>query len=80
MTDFYFNAILLITPRYRLSTEKLSVEREASPPMEFSMAMQIFLDGQWVTVSRDDQAKAYIITSPDGSEETIPFGQKEKSD
>ena len=45
-----------------------------------TMAMQILLDGQWVTVERDDRAKAYIITSPDGSEEKIPFGQKEESD
>jgi hypothetical protein len=44
------------------------------------MAMQIFLDGQWVTIKREDEAQAYILTWPNGSQEKIPFGQKEESD
>lgn len=36
----------------------------------------VFINGEFLIIEKDDEARAYIIHWPDGSQEKIPFGER----
>lgn len=81
LTNFYFNDIFCCSPHPGFHKKSQVWKGKRRQPMRgLTMAMQIFLDGQLVTVIRDDAEKTYIVIWADGTQEKIPFGQKDKSD